>query len=61
MLAGPPRRSHANPAPDRTRCAIETGVPTGNVSFGGTDGSTLYVATNHWITRICTRTRGQGF
>jgi gluconolactonase len=49
-------------APDGTRLGrIETGVPTGNVSFGGPDGSTLYVATNHWITRIRTATRGQGF
>jgi gluconolactonase len=47
-------------APDGTRLGrIVTGVPTGNVAFGGPDGSTLYVATNHWITRIRTTTRGK--
>lgn len=45
-------------APDGTRLGrIETGVPTGNVAWGG-DGSVLYVAANHWIARIRTNTRG---
>ena len=45
-------------APDGTRLGrIETGVPTGNLAWGG-DGSVLYVAANHWIARIQTTTRG---
>ena len=45
-------------APDGTRLGrIETGVPTGNVAWGG-DGSVLYVTANHWIARIRTNTRG---
>jgi gluconolactonase len=45
-------------APDGTRLGrIETGVPTGNVAWGG-DGSVLYVAASHWIARIQTRTHG---
>jgi gluconolactonase len=47
-------------APDGTRLGrIETGVPTGNVAWGG-DGSVLYVAANRWIARIQTTTRGSG-
>lgn len=49
-------------ASDGTRLGrIVTGVPTGNVAFGGSDGSVLYVAANHGIVRIATSTRGQGF
>ena len=49
-------------APDGTRLGrIETGVPTGNVAFGGQDGSALYVAANKAILRIQTTTRGLGF
>ncbi len=45
-------------APDGTRLGrIETGVPTGNVAWGE-DGGTLYVAANHRILRLRTRTRG---
>ncbi len=48
-------------APDGTRLGrIETGVPTGNVVWGE-DGSVLYVAANHWICRLQTRTSGRGF
>jgi gluconolactonase len=48
-------------APDGTVLGwIETGVATGNCAFGE-DGSTLFVAANHWIGRIRTSTRGQGF
>jgi len=39
---------------------IETGVATGNCAFGE-DGSTLFVAANHAVGRIRTKTRGQGF
>jgi gluconolactonase len=39
---------------------INTGVPTANCAFGD-DGSTLYVAANHWLTRIRTTTKGKGF
>ncbi len=47
-------------APDGTRLGrIETGVPTGNLAWGG-DGSVLYVAAGHWIARIQTTTRGSG-
>jgi gluconolactonase len=45
-------------APDGTRLGrIETGVKTGNVAWGD-DGSTLYVAANHWVLRLRTTTRG---
>ena len=47
-------------APDGARLGrIETGVPTGNVAWGG-DGSVLYIAANRWIARVQTRTRGSG-
>lgn len=47
-------------APDGTRLGrIETGVPTGNVAWGG-DGSVLYISANHWIARVQTQTRGSG-
>jgi gluconolactonase len=46
-------------APDGTRLGrIETGVPTGNLAWGE-DRSVLYLAANHWILRLPTRTRGQ--
>lgn len=45
-------------APDGTLLGlIETGVATGNVAWGD-DGSVLYIAANHDIKRIRTRTRG---
>ena len=45
-------------APDGTRLGrILTGVPTGNVAWGD-DGSSLYIAANHWICRVRTTTRG---
>jgi gluconolactonase len=48
-------------APDGTRLGrIVTGVPTGNVSWGE-DGSVLYVAANHRILRLPTKTRGLTF
>ena len=48
-------------APDGTRLGrIETGVPTGNLSWGE-DGTILYVAANHWICRLRTTTKGKGF
>jgi gluconolactonase len=47
-------------APDGAHLGrIETGVPTGNLAWGG-DGSVLYVAANHWVARLQTRTRGSG-
>ncbi|HSC29915.1 MAG TPA: SMP-30/gluconolactonase/LRE family protein [Vicinamibacterales bacterium] len=46
-------------APDGTRLGrIETGVPTGNLAWGG-DGSVLYIAANHWILRLQTTTKGK--
>jgi gluconolactonase len=46
-------------APDGTRLGrIVTGVPTGNVAWGD-DGSVLYIAANHRILRVITRTRGR--
>jgi gluconolactonase len=46
-------------APDGTRLGrIVTGVPTGNVAWGD-DGSVLYIAANHRILRVVTRTRGR--
>ena len=48
-------------APDGTRLGrLETGVKTGNLTWGG-DGSVLYIAANHWILRLRTTTRGKGF
>jgi gluconolactonase len=45
-------------APDGARLGrIETGVPTGNLNWGG-DGSVLYIAANHRILRLRTSTRG---
>jgi gluconolactonase len=45
-------------APDGTRLArIDTGVPTGNLAWGG-DGSVLYVAANQRILRLRTTTGG---
>jgi gluconolactonase len=45
-------------APDGTRLGrIETGVPTGNLTWGE-DGSVLYIAANHRILRLETSTRG---
>jgi gluconolactonase len=47
--------------PDGTHLGtILTGQPTANCTFGD-DGSTLYVAVNHWICRIRTATKGKGF
>lgn len=46
-------------APDGTRLGrIVTGVPTGNLAWGD-DGSTLYIAANHRILRLRTRTSGR--
>jgi gluconolactonase len=39
---------------------IDTGTNTANVAFGD-DGSTLYIAANHDICRIRTKTKGKGF
>ncbi len=48
-------------APDGTRLGrIVTGVKTGNVAWGE-DGTMLYIAANHWILRVRTSTRGNGF
>lgn len=48
-------------APDGTRLGrIVTGVKTGNVAWGE-DGRTLFIAANHWILRLRTTARGQGF
>jgi gluconolactonase len=40
---------------------IVTGDVTANCTFGGADGSTLYMTANHAIMRIRTSTKGQGF
>ena len=48
-------------APDGTRLGrIETGVKTGNLAWGE-DGSVLLIAANHWILRLRTGTKGNGF
>jgi gluconolactonase len=39
---------------------IDTGTNTANVCFGD-DGSTLYIAANHDICRVKTKTKGKGF
>ncbi len=46
-------------APDGTRLGrLETGVKTGNLNWGE-DGSTLFIAANHWILRLRTTTKGK--
>jgi len=48
-------------APDGTRLGrLETGVKTGNLNWGE-DGSVLFIAANHWILRVRTATKGNGF
>jgi gluconolactonase len=47
--------------PDGTHLGtIQTGVPTANCAFGD-DGTTLYIAANHWLARIKLSTKGKGF
>lgn len=49
-------------APDGTLLGtLDTGVNTANCCFGGSDGSTLFVACDHDIGRIRTTTKGKGF
>lgn len=49
-------------APDGTHLGIiETGVPTANCAWGGTDGSTLYITANKALYRIKLTTKGSGF
>ncbi len=48
-------------APDGTHLGtIETGVQTANCNWGD-DGSTLYITANHYLCRIRTATKGNGF
>ncbi|MSU80634.1 MAG: SMP-30/gluconolactonase/LRE family protein [Gemmataceae bacterium] len=48
-------------APDGTVLGnIDTGTNTANCAFGD-DGSTLYIAVNHDICRVKTKTKGKGF
>ena len=55
-------RSKAPPelrTPHGTRLGrIVTGVPTGNLLASGEDGSVLFIAANHQLLRVETRTRG---
>lgn len=44
----------------RTLGRIETGEATANCAWGG-DGSTLYITTDMYLTRIRTRTKGAGW
>jgi gluconolactonase len=37
---------------------VETGFPTANCTFGGSDGKTLYLTSNHLLARVRTRTTG---
>lgn len=37
---------------------IETGFPTANCAFGGEDGQTLFLTSNHVLARVRTRTSG---
>ena len=39
---------------------IATGVPTANCDWGD-DGSTLYICADHNLTRIRTKTKGNGW
>ncbi|WP_435019023.1 SMP-30/gluconolactonase/LRE family protein [Tundrisphaera sp. TA3] len=48
--------------PDGTHLGtLVTGVPNGNVAFGGEDGSTLFIAADMYLARVKTTTKGQGF
>ena len=40
---------------------IDTGANTANVCFGGADGSRLFIAANHDICYVRTKTKGKGF
>lgn len=47
-------------APDGTRLGrIETGEATSNLTFGGADGSTLYITADMYLCRVKTKTRGR--
>ena len=49
-------------APDgRELGLIRTGAAIANCTFGGPDGRTLFLASNHMIARLPTRTKGLGF
>lgn len=41
--------------------SIETGVPTGNCAWGGSDGSTLFITADKTLYRIKLGTKGMGF
>ena len=45
----------------RTLGRIETGDAIANCAFGGPDGRTLYLTSNHMLARVRTRTRGLGY
>ena len=49
-----------NPA-GRILGRIETGTAIANCTFGGADGRTLYMTSNHMIARVRTRTLGLGY
>ena len=40
---------------------IETGTAIANCTFGGADGRTLYMTSNHMLARVRTRTAGLGY
>ncbi|MFL6775748.1 MAG: SMP-30/gluconolactonase/LRE family protein, partial [Sphingomicrobium sp.] len=40
---------------------IETGTAIANCTFGGSDGRTLYMTSNHMLARVRTRTAGLGY
>jgi len=40
---------------------IETGTAIANCTFGGPDGRTLYMTSNHMLARVRTRTAGLGY
>jgi gluconolactonase len=40
---------------------IETGAAIANCTFGGADGRTLFMTSNHMLARVRTRTRGFGY
>ena len=49
-----------NPA-GRILGRIETGTAIANCTFGGADGRTLYMTSNHMLARVRTRTSGLGY
>jgi gluconolactonase len=60
FASGPGGLFVINPA-GRILGRIETGTAIANCTFGGADGHTLYMTSNHMLARVRTRTAGLGY